>query len=155
MTRLAFAVKCGCLGESEFNAGLAAQPFSRNKAPSAMAPRPTPHCSKNQRRVMSFGSWPRYRWDWQFITFQLPRIELCALPNRRPASGGSPLLAIQKRGLRLFFARTPRHSSRLDLPTGVSGNSSFELPSSFDIRHSDFHLEFSLGLGHLELVILW
>jgi len=36
-----------------------AQPFSRKSVPNAMAPRPTPHCSKNQRRVMSFLSVPR------------------------------------------------------------------------------------------------
>src|SRR6266567_3437980 len=55
MTRLAFGAKCGFLGASGYTPVilLAAESlFSPSKVPKAIAPRPTPHSLKNQRRVM-------------------------------------------------------------------------------------------------------
>src|SRR5689334_5737098 len=55
MTRLAFGAKCGAFGASGLtNAGLpAANNFWFNNDPSAIVPSPTPHCLKNQRRVIA------------------------------------------------------------------------------------------------------
>ena len=55
ITRLAFGAKCGCFGASG-SLARRRSPIRPAGAPSAIAPRPTPHCSKNQRRVICFGS---------------------------------------------------------------------------------------------------
>src|SRR5437868_476857 len=85
MTRLALGLKCGCLGASGLLLSGAAQPLRAKSWPSAMAPRPTPHLSKNQRRVISVGFLPRYKCAWQFM-FSLFRnrfvqIQQCARDN--------------------------------------------------------------------------
>src|SRR4029077_14948239 len=47
ITRLALGAKCvGCV----------AKPDSESRCPSAAVPSPTPHCSKNHRRVICLGS---------------------------------------------------------------------------------------------------
>src|ERR1043166_5563674 len=58
-----------------------------------MAPKPTPHCSKNQRRVISFGSRPRERWHWQFIATELN------IPVRKLTSSGK-LFVLCRRSFR-------------------------------------------------------
>src|SRR5256885_7359066 len=82
MTRLAFALKWGCLGASGLLLIGAAQPLREKSWPSAMAPRPTPHFSKNQRRVISVGFLPRYKCAWQFMMSlfrnRFVQIEQCA-----------------------------------------------------------------------------
>src|SRR5437867_11238915 len=60
MTRLAFGLKCGCLGARELTPAIfpAAEtlPCPRSD-PRAMAPKPTPHSLKNQRRVICWRYW--------------------------------------------------------------------------------------------------
>src|SRR5262245_693592 len=57
MTRFALGGNRGIFGAMGFTdaapAGAARAPFSRRSCPSAMAPTPTPHWRKNQRRVRS------------------------------------------------------------------------------------------------------
>src|SRR3954466_9762599 len=55
MTRFAFALKCGCFGARGFAPAIAPETFGpASNDPSAIEPSPTPHCCKNQRRVISF-----------------------------------------------------------------------------------------------------
>ena len=49
-----------------------ANPSVRRSSPRATAPRPTPHCLKNQRRAVSCGGSINGRWVWQFMGKIIP-----------------------------------------------------------------------------------
>src|SRR3954463_8666703 len=88
MTRLAFGLKWGCLGASGLLLSCAGQPVPAKSWPSAIAPSPTPHFSKNQRRVISVGFLPRYKCDWQFM-FSLFRNRFVQIEQRARNNGVS------------------------------------------------------------------
>src|SRR5947207_3953622 len=70
MTRFALGLKCGCFGASGLTTPGAVDLPRALSAPSrdasAIEPKPTPHCRKNQRRLMNWAASLRSS-CWKFI----------------------------------------------------------------------------------------
>src|SRR4051812_36342888 len=112
MTRFAFALKCGCFGARGFAPAIAPETFcSAINDPSAIEPSPTPHCCKNQRRVISFAcstrnSCSKDKRDFMFVmlicreTTSQFHSEIVGILLFAPDT----FLNVTRRGSRLYFA---------------------------------------------------
>src|SRR3989442_13771611 len=132
MTRLALGLKCGAFGVRGLEPLGAEAPSalsSCNRDASATEPRPTPHCRKNQRRVMSLAYSERSSL-WRFMARFRPsggnlsdreRFQLLVSFQRHKRSFGNHTISICRRSTRLSIPCPIRGSGGSDKASAQVG----------------------------------